>query len=143
MVGLLVRWFCFCEPRQALPGCFGRLLLGVALPLAGLACPTREALLLSIFWLDVGEVGAAATTTMSRLCVDLGGWGMEVVVGNHGHLWGPRAPCWFGRGDVTLHKKQRSMGQHGRDHTGNFTQVRVAVRRKTLLMLCWIYGGLW
>ena len=33
------------------------------------------------------------------------------------------------------------MGQHDRDHTGNFTQVRAAVRRKTLLLLWWIDGG--
>jgi hypothetical protein len=45
----LVRRFCLHEPRQALPGRLGRLLLGVAWPLAVLACPAREALLLSIF----------------------------------------------------------------------------------------------
>ena len=33
------------------------------------------------------------------------------------------------------------MGQHDRDHTGFFTQVRAAVRRKTLLLLWWIDGG--
>ena len=42
------------------------------------------------------------------------------------------------RGDGTLHKEQRSMRQHDRDHTGNFTQVRAVVRRKTLLC----FGGL-
>ena len=45
------------------------------------------------------------------------------------------------RGDGTLHKEQRSVEQHGRDHEGNFTQVRAAMRRKTLLLLCWIDGG--
>ena len=42
------------------------------------------------------------------------------------------------QGDVALHKEQTSMGQHGGDHAGNFTQVRAAVRRKTLLLLWWI-----
>ena len=37
-----------------------------------------------------------------------------------------------------MHKEQRSMRQHDRDHTGSFTQVRAAVRRKTLLLLWWI-----
>ena len=45
------------------------------------------------------------------------------------------------QGDVTLHKEQTSVGQHDRDHTGSFTQVRAAVRRKTLLLLWWIDGG--
>ena len=40
-----------------------------------------------------------------------------------------------------MHKEQRSVGQHGRNHMGNFTQVRAAMRRKTLLLLCWIDGG--
>ena len=42
---------------------------------------------------------------------------------------------------VALHKEQTSVGQHNRDHTGSFTQVRAAVRRKTLLLLWWIDGG--
>ena len=46
--GVVVRWFRLREPRQALPGCFGCLLLGVASPLAGLACPAREAFPLTI-----------------------------------------------------------------------------------------------
>ena len=46
MVEWLVGWFCPYEPWQALPGSLDCLLLVVALPLAGLACPTREALLL-------------------------------------------------------------------------------------------------
>ena len=33
------------------------------------------------------------------------------------------------------------MGQHDRDHTGIFTQVRATVRRKTLFLLWWIDGG--
>jgi hypothetical protein len=40
-----------------------------------------------------------------------------------------------------LHKEQKNVGQHGRDHTGNFTQVRDAARHKTLLLLWWIDGG--
>ena len=44
-------------------------------------------------------------------------------------------------GDVTLHKDQRSVGQQGRDHTSNFTQVWAAAWRKTLLLLWWIDGG--
>ena len=43
-------------------------------------------------------------------------------------------------GDDTLHKEQKSMGQHGREHTGSFTQVRAAVRHKTLLLLWWVDG---
>src|SRR5215216_6593643 len=54
---------------------------------------------------------------------------------------GAKAPCWFGRGDVALHKEQRSVGQRGSDHTSNFTQVWAAVRHKTLLLLWWIDGG--
>ena len=38
-------------------------------------------------------------------------------------------------------KEQRSVGQHDRDHTSNFTQVRAAARCKTLLLLWWIDGG--
>ena len=40
-----------------------------------------------------------------------------------------------------LHKERRSVAQHSRDHTSSFTQVRAAVRRKTLLLLWWIDGG--
>ena len=36
------------EPRQTLPGSLDRSLLVVALPLAGLACPAREAFLLVV-----------------------------------------------------------------------------------------------
>ena len=67
-------------------------------------------------------------------------WRTKDIAGNHNHLWDRRAPSWFGRG-VALHKVQTSVGQHDRDHRGNFTQVRAAVRRKTLLMLWWIDGG--
>ena len=54
---------------------------------------------------------------------------------------GPGGPLLVRQGDVALHKEQTSVGQHDRDHTGNFTQVRAAVRRKTLLLLWWIDGG--
>ena len=54
---------------------------------------------------------------------------------------GQRGPLLVRQGDVALHKEQTSMGQHGRDHAGNFTQVRAAARRKTLLLLWWIDGG--
>ena len=40
-----------------------------------------------------------------------------------------------------LHKEQKNVGQHGRDHTSSFTQVQAATRRKTLLLLWWIDGG--
>ena len=40
-----------------------------------------------------------------------------------------------------LHKEWRSVVQRARDHIGNFTQVRAAVRRKTLLPLWWIDSG--
>ena len=45
------------------------------------------------------------------------------------------------QGGNTLHKEQTSVGQHDRDHTCYFTQVRAAVRRQTLLLLWWIDGG--
>ena len=54
---------------------------------------------------------------------------------------GPGGPLLVRQGGVALHKEQTSVGQHGRDHTRNFTQVRAAVRRKTLLLLWWIDGG--
>ena len=44
----LAGWFSPREPRQALPGSLDCLPLVVASPLAGLACPAREALLLPI-----------------------------------------------------------------------------------------------
>ena len=40
-----------------------------------------------------------------------------------------------------LHKEQKNVGQHGRNHTGDFTQVRAAASCKTLLLLWWIHGG--
>jgi hypothetical protein len=55
--------------------------------------------------------------------------------------YGTKGPLLVRRGDGTLHKEQKSVGQHGRDHTGNFTQVWAAARRKTLLLLWWIDGG--
>ena len=54
---------------------------------------------------------------------------------------GIRRPLAGSVGDVALHKEQTSVGQHGKDHAGIFTQVRAAVRRKTLLLLWWIDGG--
>ena len=54
---------------------------------------------------------------------------------------GPGGPLLVRQGDVAFHKEQTSVGQHDRDHTGNFTQVRAATRCKTLLMLWWIDGG--
>jgi hypothetical protein len=51
---------------------------------------------------------------------------------------GPEGPLLVRQGDVALHKEQTSVGQHSRDHTGNFTQVWAAARRKTLLLLWWI-----
>ena len=55
--------------------------------------------------------------------------------------YGTRRPLAGSAGGETLHKEQMSVGQHGRDHTRNFTHVRAAVRRKTLLLLWWIDGG--
>ena len=55
--------------------------------------------------------------------------------------YGAMSPFLVRRGDGTLHKERRSVRQHGRDHTGNFTQVRAVVRRKTLLLLWCIDGG--
>ena len=54
---------------------------------------------------------------------------------------GPGGPLLVRQGAVALHKEQTSVGQHGRDHACNFTQVRAAVRCKTLLLLWWIDGG--
>ena len=34
---------------------------------------------------------------------------------------GPRAPWWFSREDVALHKEQKNMGQRDNDHTSDFT----------------------
>ena len=34
------------------------------------------------------------------------------------------------KGDITLHKEQKSAGQHDKDHTSNFTQVRAAASLK-------------
>ena len=39
-----------------------------------------------------------------------------------------------------MYKEQRSMGQSGRDHTSNFSQVQATARRETLLLLWWIDG---
>ena len=44
-------------------------------------------------------------------------------------------------GGVALHKEHTNVRQHDRDHTGSFTQVRVAVRRKTLLLHWWTDDG--
>ena len=55
--------------------------------------------------------------------------------------YGTRRPLAGSAGGVALHKEQTSVRQHGRDHTGSFTQVRAVVRRQTLLLLWWIDGG--
>ena len=55
--------------------------------------------------------------------------------------YGTKGPLLVWRGDGTLHKEQKSVGQHSRDHVGSFAQVWAAVRRKTLLLLWWIDGG--
>ena len=52
----------------------------------------------------------------------------------------PLAGSAGGRG-VALHKEQTNVGQRDRDHTSSFTQVRAAMRRKTLLLLWWVDGG--
>ena len=53
---------------------------------------------------------------------------------------GPGGPLLVRQGDVALHKEQKDVGQHGRDHTGSFTQVQKASGHKTLLLLWWIDG---
>ena len=55
---------------------------------------------------------------------------------------GPEGPLLVRQAGVALHKEQTCVVQHGRDHTGGFTQVRAATRRKTLLLLWWIDGGM-
>ena len=64
-----MRWFCPCEPWQALLGRFGRLLLGVASPLAGLACPAKEASLLII----------SGSSTLVLVPPDMFSWFFEFV----------------------------------------------------------------
>ena len=54
---------------------------------------------------------------------------------------GPGGPLLVRQGGNALHKEQTSVGQDGKDHAHNFTQVRAAVRCKTLLLLWWIDGG--
>ena len=56
--------------------------------------------------------------------------------------YGAMSPLWFGRGDEHVAQRAETVAQHGRDHTGNFTQVQAAARRKTLLLLWWIDGGM-
>ena len=63
------------------------------------------------------------------------------IAGNHDHLWDQDGPLLVRRGGVALHKEQRTARQHGMDHTGNLTQVRATVRRKTLLLLWWSDSG--
>ena len=55
--------------------------------------------------------------------------------------YGTKRPLAGSAGGDALRKEQTSVGQHDRDHTDNFTQVRAAARRKTLLLLWWIDGG--
>jgi hypothetical protein len=57
--------------------------------------------------------------------------------------YGAISPLWFGRGDEHIAQRAENVAQHDRDHTGNYTQVRATARRKTLLLLWWIDGGLW
>ena len=54
---------------------------------------------------------------------------------------GLEGPLLVRQGDVAVHKEQTSVGQHDRDHAGNFTQVQATVWRKTLLLLWWIDDG--
>ena len=51
---------------------------------------------------------------------------------------GLRAPFGLVGGMGTLHKERRGVTQRIGDHAGNFTKVRAAARRKTLLLLWWI-----
>ena len=64
-----------------------------------------------------------------------------IVAGYPRPPMGPGHPLLVRQGDVALHKEQKNMRQRGSDHTGSFNQVRATVRRKTLLLLCWIDGG--
>ena len=52
--------------------------------------------------------------------------------------YGAISPLWFGMGDEHIAQRVKNVAQHDRDHTGSFTQVRAAARRKTLLLLWWI-----
>ena len=54
---------------------------------------------------------------------------------------GPEGPLLVDRGDVTLHKEQRSVGQHNKDHTSSFAHVRAAAGCKTLLLI--LVDGWW
>ena len=56
-----------------------------------------------------------------------------------GHLWDRVAPCWFGGGTLHCTKSRSAHDTRQRAHK-QFTQVRAAARRKTLLLLWWIDG---
>ena len=68
-------------------------------------------------------------------------WRAKDVAGCPQPPMGPGGPLLVWRGDNTLHKEKTGVRPRGRDHTGNFSQVRAAVRHKTLLLLWWIDGG--
>ena len=72
--GVVREVVCLRESWQALPGRFGCLLLGMASPLAGLACPAREALSLAdilLLWLDLDlselHVGSSSLLVLQSL----------------------------------------------------------------------------
>ena len=54
---------------------------------------------------------------------------------------GPRVPFWFGRGMARCTKSRGAWYSTPEITRAIFTQVRAAVRRKTLLLLWWIDGG--
>jgi len=56
----------------------------------------------------------------------------------HTATYGAIGPLWFGKGDENIAQCAKGIEQRENDDTGNFTQVRVAARRKTLLLLWWI-----
>jgi hypothetical protein len=52
--------------------------------------------------------------------------------------YGAIGPLWFGRGKGALHKERRARSSTTMITRAVFTQVRAALRRKTLLLLWWI-----
>ena len=55
--------------------------------------------------------------------------------------YGTRRSLAGSAGGRRVAQRAENVRQRGSDHTCNFTQVRAAVRRKTLLPLWWIDGG--
>ena len=53
---------------------------------------------------------------------------------------GPRAPFWFGGGMARCTKSRGAWNSMAEITHAVFTQVRAAMRRKTLLLLWWIDG---